>query len=204
MILSFLSRWRCEHNITKVTCPFFLQNQPSISATTRKIMQVQTLSNLRSAEFVLKLISQIFQNLNITSHEIKFVLGTHLLLQQRTLKNLWVFLWWLMSSSSFFPLTSRNENVLHILFDLFCFSLAKRNSNDSCFKQKKIHCKDRGSKLYFSKGIKNNPARSNFHCYGYHNCYLKNPKSYNYPIQSNAYLVGAFANITWNRWTSFK
>ena len=60
-ILCFLSRWRCEHNkqhsLIKVTCSFFLQNQLSISTTTHKIMQIQTLSNLQSVEFVQKFIS---------------------------------------------------------------------------------------------------------------------------------------------------
>ena len=65
------------------------------------------------------------------------------------------------------------------------------NSNDSRFRQKNIHCKGRTSKLNFSKEIQNNPPGSNFHCYGYHKCYLRKPKKLEiqlYPIQSNAYL----------------
>ena len=79
--------------------------------------------------FSCHLFLQIFQNLNIkpasTSHEFKFVLGTHLLQRQGTSKNLWVFLSWLMLPSLFFPVSFRSEKVLHILFELILFLTCK-------------------------------------------------------------------------------
>ena len=77
-------------------------------------------------------------------------------------------------------------HVVRLIFLLTC----KKKFQWQLLQAKKIHCRDRSSKLYFSKGMKNNPPRSNFHCCGYHKCYLRKPKSqkHNYPIQSNAYL----------------
>ena len=99
-------------------------------------MQVQTLSNLRSAEFVLK-----FQNLNITLHEFKLVSGTHLLL----------FFNSVLETKTFCTFYSIN----------FASHLQKEISM-AAVSGKKINCKDRNSKLYFSKGIQNNLPRSNF------------------------------------------
>ena len=80
-----------QRSLIKVKCSFFLWNKLSICTTTRKIMQVQTLANLRCVKFDLKLISPNIPNLNIkeasTSHEFKFVLGTYLHLQHGTSRN---------------------------------------------------------------------------------------------------------------------
>ena len=79
----------------------------------------------------------------------------------------------------------RFAHFIQLILPLTC----KKNSNGSRFRQK-VHCKDRSSRLYFSKGMQNNPPHSNFHCFSCHKCYLRKRKSweYNYPIQSNAYL----------------
>ena len=81
MILCFLSRWRCEynkqHSLIKVTCPFVLRNQLSVSPATRKIMQYKRSPIYEVLNLSWKLFLQIFQNLNITSHEFNFVLRTH-------------------------------------------------------------------------------------------------------------------------------
>ena len=160
-------------------------------------MQVQTLANLRCVKFVLKLISPNIPNLNIkeasTSHEFKFILGTHLLLQHGTSEFLSLPLMAdvvIFFFSTQFHKLKRYINFIRLIQLLLQKPLRFLNSSGRRFRQKNIHCKDCSSKLYFSKGIQNNRRRSNFHCYGYHKCYLRKPKGqkYNYPIQSNAYL----------------
>ena len=138
-------------------------------------------------------------------HDFKFVLGNHLLLKQGTLRNFWVFPSWLKPSSSFFHSVPQIKTLCTLYLINFYFYLQKPvrllNSNDSCVR-KKYHCKDRSSKLFLSKGTQNNLPRSNFHCCGYHRCYLRKPKKLknNYLMQSNAHLVRAFSNIIWNQW----
>ena len=114
---------------------------------------------------------KIFQNLNITSHEFKFVLGTHLLLQQGTSKNkadVVIFFF-----STHFQKLKRFAHFIRLILLHTC----KNKFQWQPFSAKRIYCKGRSSKLYFSKGIQNNPPRSNFHCYSYHKCYLRKPKS---------------------------
>ena len=92
--------------------------------------------------------------------------------------------------STQFHRLKRYTNFIRLILLLLHKPMRFLNSNGRRFRQKNIHYKDCSSKLYFSKGIQNNRPRSNFHCYGYHKCYLRKPKGskYNYPILSNAYL----------------
>ena len=133
--------------------------------------------------FSWNLLFQIFQNLNIkeapTSHEFKFVLGTYLVLQQGTSKNLWVFLSWLMLSFFFstqFQKWKLFVNFIRLILLLTCKNLwsywipmtavSGKKINQSINKEtnkqtnKQKHYKDRRFKLYFSKGIQNNRPMS--------------------------------------------
>ena len=205
MMLCFLSRWRCEHNkqhsLIKVTCSFFLQNQLSISTTTYKIMQIQTLSNLQSVEFVQKFISPNTPKLEHYIARVWVCFRNTFASTAGHFKECMSLPFMADIATFFFSAQFQKWKHFAHFVRLILLLTCKKIFQWQTFQAKKIHSKDRNSKLYFSKGIQNNLSRSNFHC---SNATWENRKVRNiitrYIVMS--IWVRTFLNITWNRWTS--
>ena len=149
---------------------------------------------------------EIFQNLNITSYEFKFILGTHLVLQQGIVKNLWVF----------FQGRCRHLLFFHSLPEMKAFCTFY-SINFASHLQKEIPMAALSDKKKsIAKTVALNYISPKVYRITHHAQILtatattkatwENRKVRNIITQYRAMSIwlGAFANISWNQWTSVK
>ena len=135
---------------------------------------------------------QIFQNLNITSREFRFVLGTHLLLQQGTSNTLWVFFSWLSRHVLFFNSVPETKTFCIFYSINFASHLQKDIAKTVALNCISPNCITHHAKIFTVTATTN--------------ATWENRKVRNIITRYRAMSiwVAAFSNITWNQWTSFK
>ena len=138
-----------------------MRNKLLISTIMCKIMPVQTLSNLWSAGFGLKLNSpnipklEYLRSIEITRVQVCFR-NTFASTAGRFKEFMSTFHGWCCHLLFFHSVPEVKTFCTCFLINFASYlqkSMCLLNSNGSCFRQKKIHCKDCSSKLYFSRGI---------------------------------------------------
>ena len=143
---------------------------------------------------------KIFQNLNITSHEFKFVLGTHLLLQQGTSKNkadVVIFFF-----STHFQKLKRFAHFIRLILLHTC----KNKFQLQPFSAKKSIAKAVALNYISPKVYRITHHAQIFTATATTNATWKNRKVRNIITGYRAMPIwlGAFSNIIWNQWTSVK
>ena len=182
-----------------------MQNKLSISTIMCKIMSVQTLSNLWSAGFGLKLNSpnipklEYLRSIEIIRVQVCFR-NTFASTAGRFKEFMSIFHGWCCHLLFFHSVPEVKTFCTCFLINVLSYlqkSMWLLNSKGSCFRQKKSIAKTVALNCISLKAYRVT------HHVQTHKCYLRKPnsKKCKYPIQSNAYL--GRKSINWNQWTTF-